>query len=302
MLASPAIADSHALAICALRRLLAAAPAAVHARHASVLAHHTVHANTRLPRLSPLTAQHTTPVHHGYPLHPPSGTPSFIDPLQYILKDLIKPPTAPLNPQTHPVVRDRVQSKPRNTSASSSLLRWQQAAAVLDGNIGGSGGIGGGSRSATRGTAPGGRTIELDVTPEQLRNLLMMRMNAATPVSSASSPALLGRHAIAHTAGPAATKAGEQGSAQVLAATGIESHHPCRHASTCAVDFTWSHEGPKDSHVGDGSDAVASAAAAAAAAIVGMSALLGLESEEIASTKGISSMDVSNILCFCSQL
>ncbi|KAJ1724572.1 hypothetical protein LPJ53_001162 [Coemansia erecta] len=301
MLASPAIADAH-LPICALRRLVVAIPAVAHSRHASVLAHHTVHANTRLPRLSSLTAQQTTPVHHGYPLHMPHNTPSFIDPLQYILKDVIKPPVAPLNIQTRPAARDRAsQSAARRSAGKSAFkaLKWQQAAAVLGG---------GGVASDTGSRSGAGRTIELDVTPDQLRSLLMMRMNSkpaaspGSPAASAHSASLLCRHSVRNSAGPssaAAKVAAAAGGKSEACSAGMEPH-PCHHASTCAVDFTWSHEAPENPRAGPGSNTLASAAAAATA-LMGISALLGLESSGIAGFSGISSTDVSNILC-CSQL
>ncbi|KAJ2377367.1 hypothetical protein IW150_001424 [Coemansia sp. RSA 2607] len=310
MLASSAIADSH-LSTCALKRLVAIP--AVHSRHASVLARHTVHANTRLPSFSPLTAQQTTPVHHGYPIHLSHNAPSFIDPLQFILKDVITPPLAPLNAPTHLTVHetqrllDRVQTAAGKTANTPSSLsppkapKWHHAAAVLASNnatISSSGNV----------TSRASRTIELDVTPDQLRSLLMMRSqetsaSCATSSSTVSAhPALLLSHSNASSGGSPAvsvTAKSDGSSCHVLSDSLVEPHIS-RHASTCAVDFTWSHEIPSGSGPGSNTATTASAAATVAA-IVGVSALLGLESSDIAAVNRIPSTDVSNILC-CSQL
>ncbi|KAJ2725050.1 hypothetical protein GGI07_001518 [Coemansia sp. Benny D115] len=127
------------------------------------------------------------PIRRGYPIHLARGVPAFMDPLQYILKDAVAAPRSspPLSPSSPPasaaasaaVAIDSLAAHTLSSVAAPALRggSWAQAARI--GRVV--------HESASAGT--GGRTIEIDVTPAQLHELLRMRQQSSLKTATTAS-------------------------------------------------------------------------------------------------------------------
>ncbi|KAJ1645001.1 hypothetical protein LPJ64_003382, partial [Coemansia asiatica] len=138
-----------------------------HCRNASILAHHKIHANTKVrTQLQPLGG--TAPsILRGYPVHAPKGEPMFIDPLQFILKDVISPPQPLATSTAH--AEEQLRFKTQRVFSldkiadSLSSQKMPMSQKFL------------GTVVSEACSSRGERTIEVDVTPAQLHSILLMQ-------------------------------------------------------------------------------------------------------------------------------